>query len=133
MGAVGFCLIKQSYTVPMACYQWEQIPSEPSLVADTWVLPGVRNSKWRKKNLQMHLTQRIKEVNDKSFSVVAVRVSNPGCLPVGINRWYTAPIDPALLRLSAMISQYFTPGFCPFFALQSNAKVNVNPLALGSS
>jgi hypothetical protein len=37
----------------------------------------------------------------------AMRVSNPDSSPVGINRRYTAQLQPALLRLSAMISHYF--------------------------
>jgi hypothetical protein len=69
----------------------------------------------------------------KTLSVVAVRAAIQIVRPLESIADRQPQLQPALLRLSAMISQYFTPGFCPFFALQSNAKVNVNPLALGSS
>ena len=42
--------------------------------------------------------------DDKSLSVAAMRVCNPNRSPVGINRCDTAQLQPALPRLSAMIS-----------------------------
>jgi hypothetical protein len=41
--------------------------------------------------------------NNKLLSVVAVRVRNEDYFSVGINRCNTAPTQPALLRLSAII------------------------------
>jgi hypothetical protein len=46
--------------------------------------------------------------DDESLSVVAVCISNEDRLSAGINRWDAAQLQPALLRLSAMVSQYFT-------------------------
>jgi hypothetical protein len=39
---------------------------------------------------------------------VAVSVRNEDCSPLTIHSWDTAQLHPALLRSSAMISQYFT-------------------------
>jgi hypothetical protein len=44
--------------------------------------------------------------HNETLSVVAVRVRNEDRSPVGINRRDTAKLQPALLRLSAMISHY---------------------------
>jgi len=45
--------------------------------------------------------------DDESLSVAAMCVSNPDRLPARINRWDTAQLQPALLRLSATASQWF--------------------------
>ena len=51
--------------------------------------------------------------HNKAFSVVAVRVSNPDRSPFESIAETQPQLQPALLRLSAMISQYFTAA--PYF------------------
>ena len=46
-------------------------------------------------------------VHDKTLSVVAMCVDNPDCSPFGSIAETQPKLQPALLRLSAMISQYF--------------------------
>src|SRR5205814_10083231 len=47
--------------------------------------------------------------HNETLSVAAVCVNNPDCSRLTINGRNAAPIHPALLRLSAIISQYFKP------------------------
>jgi hypothetical protein len=46
--------------------------------------------------------------HNETLSVVAMRVNDPDCVPVQIHGGNTDPTPTALLRLSVMISQYFT-------------------------
>jgi hypothetical protein len=54
-------------------------------------------------------------VHNETLSVVAVRVSNADRSPVGINRCDAAQLQLDALRLSAIISQYFTRRILPPF------------------
>jgi hypothetical protein len=54
-------------------------------------------------------------VHNETLSVAAMCTGNEDRSSVAIHSCDTAQLQPALLRLSAIISQYFTPGgFCLF-------------------
>jgi hypothetical protein len=52
--------------------------------------------------------------HNKTFSVVAMCINNPDHTPFAITADTQPQLHPALLRLSAMISQYFTGFFFNF-------------------
>ena len=53
--------------------------------------------------------------NDEAPSVVAVRVRNKDCLPLGLIVATQPQLQPALLRFSAIASQLSHGGFCAFY------------------
>jgi len=54
-----------------------------------------------------------------TLSVAAMRVSNPDCSPLGINGGNEHKLQLRFLRLSAMISQYFTRSDSAIFVLHT--------------
>jgi hypothetical protein len=56
-------------------------------------------------------------MHNKALSVAPMRVCNPDRSPLGVNGWDPAKLHPALLSLSAMISQDFTRADSAAFAL----------------
>jgi hypothetical protein len=63
-------------------------------------------------------------VHNKALSVVAVRVRNPDRSPLGIHGSTQPQLQPALLRLSAIIppAPFHAARFCLFCSLHGNAK-----------
>jgi len=62
-------------------------------------------------------------VHNEALTVAAMRVTNEDRSPAGIHSLYTAQLQPVLLRLSAMISQYFTRWIVPLLLLQGGGRM----------
>jgi hypothetical protein len=82
------------------------------------------------RRFQLHkCSQLFIRMHNETLSVAAMRVCDEDCSPVGINAETQPQLQPALLRLSAMISQYFTRRIM-FSLFPHNDKNNMNGRSL---